>query len=98
MPDVNLTPARVAVLRAVADPTVRVYRSRDLGTFEAVSTWDQYNRAKKVTAICDWLEKHGLIRTGPPSSPSLYARRSWEITEAGAETLAALAPTSEQSK
>ena len=97
MDDLRMTPNRVALLRAVADPAVTVYLCRNFDTGKPMSVWRQPDSSERlVTKRAAELDDAGLIKAGPASGPSWYARKNWEITDAGRATLAALDATPEE--
>jgi hypothetical protein len=90
MSDLKLTPARLALLRAVERGEVAWYRN--FGHEPSSYDWDQPgHRRRVVTAAAEKLFAAGLIAMGRTSSPSYYASRPVVVTRAGAELLAAQA-------
>lgn len=96
MADLRMTPARVALLSAVAAPDVTVYLCRNFDTGKPMSVWRQPDSSERlVTKRAAELNDAGLIKAGPASGPSWYARKNWEITDHGRRVLAALDATTE---
>jgi hypothetical protein len=101
--ELRMTPARVALLRAVADPNVEVSATVGLGgTWSTADVylrrWGQYER--KVTAAVALLEAAGLIVRGGVGE-HFYAARPYSLTPDGEKALAridALGATKEASR
>lgn len=79
--DLRPTPARWAVLRAVADGDVW-YDPQSFGD-PAEIRWD----GRKVTAVVNHMIAAGWVRLGTPTHPSVHARRPVEITDVGRTVL-----------
>lgn len=89
MTDLKPTAARLALLRAIADPGVTVYTCREFASGKPMSVWNLPDHSERlVTKRCADLAAAKLIEKGKASGPSWYARRPWEITEAGRAWLA----------
>jgi hypothetical protein len=94
MPDLKMTPARIALLRAVADPKTEVYAA--LGSNLRVTWADadvyvkpEFRAAKKVTKRAEELEAAKLIKRAP-AGVRYHQPRHYSLTEAGAKVLAEL--------
>lgn len=92
MADLKMTPARLALLRAVDDPNTEVYASTGLGG--SWSTADVWIRVpgevrRKATKRVDELEVAGLVKLAP-TGVRYHQPRDYSLTEAGAKVLADL--------
>lgn len=89
MVDLKPTAARLALLRAITDPDVKVYSFREFSTDKPMSVWHLPDHSERVVTVrVAEMETAKLIEKGAASGPSWYARRPWEITEAGRAWLA----------
>lgn len=83
----KLTPTRVAILLAVADGKVEHHP-----TWSRTPNYDYWRmpggHTRKVTTHIRWLFRAGFIKGGPASGPSMYATKTWLLTDAGREWLA----------
>lgn len=89
MADLKLTRARLALLRAIGAGHVSHLRGWGRGekTRDVWKTDAGPNRT--VTKACNELNAARLIRTGRATGPSIYSPQPWELTDAGAQVLAA---------
>ena len=95
MPDLKPTPARLALLKAVAAGEVTAHRSpnslaRDWVTWSQIAwaalpdAWKQgTGRYIKVTGRMKQMESAGWVELGPRNGPSFFAPRYWLLTDAG---------------
>lgn len=82
MSDINLTPNRAEVLKAVSRGEVK--HQRYWGKDPDEDRWKpEGDHTKTVTGICTYLRRAGLIRIGRALGPSMYSSQMWELTEAG---------------
>lgn len=89
MADLKPTPARLALLQAVADGAV----TEQYGIFPSAdeAVWDRYDAPSRiVTGKARELYLAGWIRLGDKVHNSYKAPRLFEITEAGQAVLAAV--------
>ncbi|GIG93183.1 hypothetical protein [Plantactinospora endophytica] len=89
MPDLRMTPTRIAVLRAVADPAMTIYRVRRYGSDDFMTIWLQAGTERVVTRVANDLAGADLIEAGDLLGPEWADKRPWRLTE-GAEVHAAL--------
>lgn len=88
MPALNVTAARLGLLKAVAAGEVK-HHTRSVPS-ESFDEWRPGGYGgKKVTKQVEWLQDAGLVRQGPKEHASFYALAPWELTDAGREWLAA---------
>lgn len=90
MTTLRMTPARLALLRAVADPNVTVFQFLDTDLGRLRSVWIQPDFTERmVTRPADDLVKAGLVEVGDLSyvSPRVAARR-YGVSEEGRRVLA----------
>jgi len=92
MTDLKMTPARIALLHAVADPGTEVNASAGRGG--SWSTAEVWMRApgelrRKVTKRVDELEIVGLVKLAPVGV-RYHQPRDYSLTEAGSKVLADL--------
>lgn len=83
MSDLYPTKTRLALLRDVADGVVWGRRSagRD-------ANWNAWRGVTgRVTASIREMERVGWVKLGRPESPSFYASRPYELTDAGRAVL-----------
>lgn len=83
--DLYPTPTRVRLLRDVEAKPGNVYRIREPAGYTESYCRDPH---RKVTAMCEQLERADWIRLGLPARPSMFASRPWELTDKGREILA----------
>jgi DNA-binding transcriptional ArsR family regulator len=93
MPALKMTPTRLALLRAVADPTIDVSAAIS-GLRGSWSTADVWLKApgevhRKVTKKVDELEVAGLVKRAS-AGVRYHQPRRYSLTEAGAKVLAEL--------
>lgn len=87
MEAINLTAARVDVLKAVSRGEVKHHRRWGRDADEDVWRPATGGR-KKVNAAVAYLRSARLIVQGPPEHASMYAAKPWQLTEAGEQWLA----------
>lgn len=97
MADLKMTPARLAVLRAIADGQVVHVKPLDIKK-PAYDEWEWIPGAKrKVTKDVALLREARLIRPRPAEVRAVVAfRQRWEITDAGRAVLASLNDTEQE--
>ncbi len=92
MADLKMTPARILLLRAVADPKTEVYASVGLGgSWSTADVWlnPPYEVRRKVTQRVDELEVAGLVQRAPAGT-RYYQPRHYSLTADGEAILAGL--------
>lgn len=85
----KVTPARLALLRAAAEPRSRVYRCVDYDTKEVVAYLQRPGEGELlVTKRVEEQATAGWLCEGPVTGPSWYARRPMLVTDTGRDILA----------
>jgi hypothetical protein len=85
----RVTPARLALLRAAAEPNGRVYRCRDYHTKEMVAYLERAGEGELlVTTRVEEQVTAGWLCEGPLTGPSFSEQRAMLVTDAGRDVLA----------
>ncbi|MFG1846813.1 hypothetical protein [Micromonospora carbonacea] len=88
MPNLTLTPNRLAVLRAVKAGDVKHHKSWQTGKVSDLWKVDEYT-TKNVTGTCNYLTNTTprLIRPGRRTGSSVLSPQVWELTDEGEKVL-----------
>lgn len=91
MSALNMTPARIAILRAVADPNIEVYATITVHSWAAADVWmrEPGEMKQKVTGKVKPLVSAGLVKVAPVGT-RYHQPRPYTLTEAGEKILADL--------
>lgn len=92
----RVTPARLALLRAAAEPKSRVYRCVDYDTKKTVAYLERPGEGELlVTTRVDEQVTAGWLCEGTVTGPSWSARRPMLVTDMGRDILAHATSTQE---